>query len=210
MTDISATELFAKLSSAQKPHDIIDFPRKDANGEPLSQLAIVLLSQEEIMACSAGAEKTAKRLIGNTKTEEQTQGYDNIYNNALAVEMLYRACKHPLDLTKSVFPSPQSISSLLSADEIAILINNYGTMQVTVGPVVGSMSEEEVEGWLAKLTKGGTSAQYFLDLLSSVGQKDLILALGKQLLKYRMDSSSHGGQLEDTTTNLQNPNQDLS
>lgn len=194
-------ELFGILSSTEKVHRIVDFPRKDASGKPLFELALVLLTQQEVMSATANAEKTLKKLTGtSTPAVSQTQAEYDLYNNCLAVELLFRACKHPNDLSKNIFPTPLAISDALSTDEIAILANNYQRMKTELGPIVGAMSEDEIEIYINNLIEGGKSTTYFLDLLSSGMQSQLIVAMASRLQSYRMDKSSVSLPQSDTTT----------
>jgi hypothetical protein len=191
-SNISAVDLFAKLQETPKPHRVVDFPRSDADGNPLCEVAICILSQQESMAAAAAAEKTTRRLLKDSLPgkDEKSEGYDNVYNNAAVIEVLYRACRHPEDIARPFFPAKEAIGDVLTGDELAILMNHYFTVQVELGPIVGQMTNDEVDAWIKKLSEGGSSSQYFLNSLSREALKGFLIAMASQLASYKTDISS--------------------
>lgn len=188
------SELFGKLLQS-KPYQIVDFPRKDPDTDlPLFEVAIMLLSQQETMAVAAAAERQARRIMKDNipGKEEKSKGYDDVFNNASAIELLFRACRHPEDISKPLFPSKEALSDTLLPDEIAILLNHYFTVQVEFGPIVGAMTEAELDVWIKKLAEGGGSSQYFLNSFSWEAMKSLLIVMAVRSRSLETDKSSAG------------------
>ncbi len=193
-TNVSATDLFTKLLTS-KPSTLVDFPRNDPeSGAPLFEVALVIVSQADEMAINAGAEKTARKLMREDLPgkNETSLGYDELYKNAKAIELLFRACRHPEDISKPLFPSKAAISDALTGDEVAILLNHYFTFQSQESLVIGALSEVELEAWIKKIAEGGSSSQYFLNTLSWEALKGLLIALAVQSQNLPMGSNSSG------------------
>ena len=189
---IAPADLFAQITAIPRPNRLVPFPKVNpATGEPF-EIAMWILSQHETMQVAAEAEKTTRKLLKDNvpNKDEQAKGYNDLYNNASAMELLYRACRMPDDLSKPLFPSKHMIGEMLTTDEIAILLNHYFTLQVELGAVVGAMDEEEMEAWITKLIAGGQSSQYFLNSFSWEAVKTLVIFMANRLPKSVMESSS--------------------
>jgi hypothetical protein len=194
--DVAPSELFAKLTSVDRPHKIVDLPRKGADGEPVGQVAMVPLTQYEMMAAAASAEKQTRELLkGNLPQQTEAQlGYNDVYNNSAAAEVLFRACKKPDDLKSSAFRTPHEIGTALSTDEIGVLYHHYETVKAELGPIVSTMTEDEVEAWVAVLAKGGSYLP--LDTLSWGALTTLVLSMASLLQSFLTDRSSLGSPAE--------------
>ena len=190
--DIERSALFMKLSSATRPHVIVDFPRNGPDGEPIAQIAMVVLTQDELIGAAAEAERVTRKLLASDlpKKEDAQLGYNDVYQNNSAVQVLFRACKSAEDVKVPAFKTPNEISSQLTNDEIGVLMHHYLTVQQELGPIVASMSEEEFESWVTALVEGGSAVP--LDLLSWGALTTLVCTLARQLHKLRTDSSSLG------------------
>lgn len=195
--DIEPSSLWLKLSGKERPFKLVDFPRNDENGEPIGQLAIRILTQEEQMAATAAAEKLAKELLKDGKKDEI--GYERLFTDAVCLEVLFRACRDPEDQVRSAFPSVKQIQKALTTEECAVLFSHYLTVQMELGPIVISMSDEEIEAWITRLAEGGSAFPF--DLLSSDLQKIVLLSMAFQLRSSATDKSSAGSQLEESTAN---------
>jgi hypothetical protein len=163
-----------------RPHELVDFPRKGPDGQPICRVAIQVLSQEEHMAASAETDRYTKRLLKELpKDNEARRGYDDIYNNQAAIEILFRACRKPDDVAKPFFPTPMEIAKHLSADEIGVMMNLYFMVRKKIGPIVSEMSEAEAKAWIRRIKEAG--ADFPLGLLSSVALIDLVCILASQI-----------------------------
>lgn len=202
--NMDSHKLFAQLASTVRPHKIVPFPRnKPDSNEPAFNVAMVIMTNQEALAVSAAAEKTARAMLKDNlpNKEEQAKGYDQIFNNVSAIETLYRVCRDVDDLNNKIFPSPKAISDVLTTDEISILLNDYFTTQVELGPMVGSMTDDEIEAWIQKLAEGGQSSLYFLNSFSWEALKELVIAMAVRSWNSPMDKSLPTGQPEEATSN---------
>lgn len=200
-TNISASDLFAKLSQATRPYTIVDFPRYDAEGNTIFPIAIQLVSQADSMLIAAEAEKKARKMMqGNIPNKgEVSKGYDDVFNNASAIELLFRACRDPEDLTKPLFPSKEAIGNVCLNDEIGILLNHYFTLSLELGPIVGYMQDGELDAWVERLAEGGSSSsQYFLNSLSWEAMKNLLISMASRLSKVATPNGFVGTPPENT------------
>lgn len=194
--NLEAYELFAQITAVPRQVREVDFPRNDAEGKPLCKIGMVVLNQSESIAASAAAKKKTDKMLANAPASKDDRGYNDVYNSCSASEVLYRACKNP-KTNAPFFPSVESISDALSNDEIGVLLNHYLTMQLEIGPVVGLMTDEEMEAWIERLAEGGESAPFFLNSFSWEAQKQLIVYMACQLMKCQMDISSLTSQLNE-------------
>lgn len=192
--DIPASQLWLKLQELPRPSKLVDFPRKGEDGEPVGQLAIRILTQEEQMICSIAAEKSARDHLKEAKRDDL--GYERFYTDAVCVEVLYRACRDPEDPSRPAFPTSKQIREALTTEECAALFNHYLTIQLELGPTVISMSDAELEAWIDRLVEGGSAFPF--DLLSSDLQKLVLLHMGYQLRSSQTDKSSAGSPPEET------------
>jgi len=197
--NLTPSELFLALTKVPRPSRVVDFPRRDANGKPLGELRIKILSQEEQMESAAEAERYTRKVLKEApKSDEARRGYDDIYNNAAACEVLFKACRDANDVTKPLFPTIQDIRKWLTMDEVGALMAHYLTAQAELGPIVASMSETDVDAWIVRIREAGTL--FPLDLLSSEALKTLVAILVSRLATLLMASSSSGSPPEETET----------
>lgn len=167
------------------------------NDEPVGQLRIRILTQEEQMICTAAAEEFARKHIKDGKKDEL--GYERLYMDAVCVEVLFRACRDAEDPERPAFPTPKAIREKLTTEECAKLFEHYLTVQLELGPTVITMSDEEMEAWIDRLVEGGSAFPF--DSLSSDLQKIVLLHMAYQLRSSPTDTSSVGSQPEETLPN---------
>lgn len=184
--DIPASELWLKLSAKERPSRVVDFPRKGEDGEPVGQLRIRVLTQEEQMICAAAAEKVARDHLKESKKDDL--GYERLFSDALSVEVLFRSCRDINDVSKALFPSPKALRAALSTEECGMLFQHYLTVAVELGPTALTMSDEELEAWINRLADGGSAFPF--DLLSSDLQTILVVYMARQLKLLRANSSA--------------------
>lgn len=194
--DVAPSALFQKLTSAERPHRITDLPRKGPDGEPIAQVALVVLTQEEMNSAAAEAERRTRKLLGADvpKKDEAQAGYQDTYNNLAAIEILFRACKSAEDPKVSAFRTPQEIQSSMTSDEVGVLFHAYLTVQQELGPIVATMTQEEMDTWIKVLAEGGTADP--LGLLSWGALTTLVRTMAVQLHALRMDSFLDGSLAE--------------
>lgn len=193
--DITPSELWLRLTEMPRPSKVVDFPRTKPDGTPIGQLAMWVLTIEEQMIAVAAAEKFAKDHLKEGRRDEL--GYESLYSNALAVEILFRACRDESDLKQTAFPTPKQIREQLSTEECARLFDHYTTIQLELGPIVTQMEEGELDAWIQRIAEAKSS--FPLDLCSSELQRTLLITMASRLASSRTDTSSVGSQPAETT-----------
>lgn len=195
-------DYWAKLIALPRPHRVVEFPRKLGNEAPV-ELAMWVLSQEEQMACSASADAVAKKLLKETpKSDERSRGYEDIYQNAAAVEVLFRVCRKKDNLEQPFFPSPDMIRRHLTTDEIALLFTHYLSLQAELGPIVARMEKGEMDDLIAQLVASGS--RFPLDSLSPETLKNLAISMVSHLHAYSTGIYSPGTPLVSTPPTREN------
>jgi len=194
-SDTSASVLWAKLQEMPRPSKLVEFPRKGVDGNPVGQLRIRVLTQEEQLICTDAAEKFAKARLKDGKRGEI--GYEDLFSNAMCVEILYRACRDESNLDKAAFPSPKALQQQLTTDECDRLFAHYLTVQLELGPIIATMDEDTYNAWVERLAEA--EGAYPLDLLSPDVLKRLAVTMAKQIMKYRTAASSVGSSPEEDT-----------
>jgi len=190
--DVAASSLFLKLTSVTRPHRITEIPRKGPDGKPVGEVALVVLTQEEMNAAAAEAERRTRKLLGADipKKEEAQAGYADVYNNLAAIEILFRACRDVDDTSKNAFRTPHEIQAGLTSDEVGVMFHAYLTVQQELGPIVATMTDDEVETWITVLAEGGSADP--LGLLSWGALTNLARTMACRLYDSRTDKSSDG------------------
>lgn len=186
---ISPGELWTKLQAMPRPNREVDFPRKNEVGDPVGKVALWVLTQEEQMICAAAAEAFAKKQVPNGQRDDI--GYATVYANASVVEILYRSCREPSDLTRPIFPSPTLIRQNLTTEECARLFESYLQTQLELGPIVAHLSPAELDAWIDRIGQGGLAASPF-PLLSSEMQTLLAFTMAVLIRDLRKVMSSVG------------------
>ncbi len=190
--DLTPSELWVALTTTPRPFKVVDFPRVDPiTKDPVGQLAIWVLTQEEQIAACAEADRVAKQLLKDPQKQgEANIGYENIYNNEATVQVLYRACRDVKDVLRPVFPSASMLRKQLSVDEISVLGLLYMQVQGSIGPIVASMTVEEEKLWITRLAEAGNV--FPTALLSQREQEALLLSMASQLASFWTATPSPG------------------
>lgn len=184
-------DLWALLCEMPRPSKLVDFPRKTPEGEPIGQVAIWVLTQEEQSAAAAAAQNLTQKLVKDApKREDARQGYDDVYANVAAAELLFRACRKAGNLTTPAFPSPEMLRTKLTVDEVGVLLNHYYTVQADLGPIVAHMSQEEMDALVEKIAVSGE--RFPLDSCSAALLRILAFTLACRLHVLQTAKSSSG------------------
>ncbi len=173
--NVEATDLLSRLESLPRPVKVVDFPRRMPNGDPIGKVALWVLKQGEITMAQTQAEKMVQRLMKEKIQRDQaSRGYDDAYQNALAAEMLALACRNADNVMLPLFPrGADDVNARLTSDECTVLFEAYATWQAESGPIVGFMTTEEMDLWIARLREGGNQSQ--LSFLSREALTALLL-----------------------------------
>lgn len=188
-TDLSPAELWAAISQVPRPFEIVDFPRYDASGKPLAQVAMFVLTLEEQIAAAAEAGKLTRSLIRDKEVTPNAPDYQDIYSQEAALQVLVRACKSP-GAHEPMFPTAAEVRRKLSADEIAVLFASYLHVKTMRGPIVSQMSDDDASAWAMRLKEAGNTLP--LGLLSSDAHEALTLRLACLLAESSTDTTSAG------------------
>lgn len=189
------TDLWTRLTAMPRPSKVVDFPRKDPSGAPVGQVAIWVLTQEEQSAAAAAAQNITQKIVKEVpKKEDAQRGYDDVYDNVAAAEVLWRACRKPGNLLVPAFPSPTELRARLTVDEVGALLNHYYAVMADLGPVTAGMGSEEMDALVERIAKSGE--RFPLDLLSPGLLRTLAFSLACRLYTLQRDKSSAGSQPE--------------
>jgi hypothetical protein len=203
-TDITSEQLWAEITSAPRPHRLVPFPRKRAGSdEPICDVAMCVLTQAEVVAAAAAAERETRRLLrddpkkGSERPElyATSKGASDLHNNCASVEILSRSARMANDITKPFFRAREDITRHLTVDEVGVMMGEYLMVQADLGPVIHDLSEEEVDAWIEKLTTGGK--KFLLPFLSWGAVSTLITSLARRALSSPTANSSPTSQPDD-------------
>jgi hypothetical protein len=229
--NVEASELVAMLTTLPRPNKIIPYPRKlPGSAQPIAYLGIVAAMIQDKINAQAAAHAYARQILadpdkankeGKTRLsadEVSTLGYDGVFRNACAIELLYRSCvsakrkpglKGAADLNASdyevllpitpAFPGARWMRLNCTDDEIGVLTASYLRAQMEIGPIVSMLSDAEADLWIEKLIAGGVAGDPF-DSLASDAKTDLVMRLVYHLRNSRKANTSSGGQLENGST----------
>ena len=194
--NISPAQLWVEITKLPRPSRVIDFPRKDMEGNPICQVQLVVLTPAEQVQCAVEAERYVNLKLGVTKVEERANAYKTIFDTASTTECLYLSARSASDIDVRFFPTSQSIRDHLTADEAAVLMQAYGQMNSELGPIISTMSEKDMEAWLERLALGADIVSPFW-LLSSEQKNDLTKYFAAQLWSARKVNSSHTSPVDE-------------
>jgi len=204
-------DIWARIMATVRPHVVVPFPRINPDtGEPVAEMAMVVLTSEESAIVTADAEKKVRRILKDNipGQGEAHRGYDELFNTFIAEGLIYTACRNKEDLKRNFFPKKEAILQILNVDELAILLNHYYTVQIELGPVISMLNDEEMEMWTNRLLEAGTKPAFLLNSCSLEVLKMLAVFLANQLKISRTSNSLPISQPENISSeNLTSENQ---
>lgn len=207
--DVRASELFRKLADTVPPHEILPFPRKDEDGQPVGHYWLRVLPQREIDDAAVEAERYVRKRMRDggdadlDGVKPNQEAWREVFGSALMVELVFRACRDKDNAALPLFPSPDDIRRELSQSEIVFLSESYEALQRRFGPTFATLTEDEVEEWIAALTRGGAVELGPLGLLSRGGLEQLIGGLVFEVQTLRTGTSSSGPQSSDSRSDTE-------
>ena len=195
--------LWEEITRVPRPNRDIDFPRIDpVTQEPISKCKVYILTQSELQACTAAAEKYVREMLKDSqpKRDEKSSGYEDLYNNEVTVQLLCKALRHPTTMLDNgehepLQPSTVMFKKTMTQDEVGMLMRQYLLVQAELGPIVSHMDKEEVDVWVQRLGAAGASSSP-LAFLSSEALTDLVMHLASRQFNSAMDIGLPGEQLE--------------
>jgi hypothetical protein len=194
-----ASELWLKLSQRPRPTTRVPFPTR-AGAEPLGDLLLWVLTEDELHAVRSNAQRTAraKLLDGAPIGAELNYGYEDIYRNELQVELIALSARDVDNPIFPVFDNAASARKKLTSDEFAILASAYTQWRLECGPILREVSEAELEGWLKVLQAGASRLP--LARLSGEALIDLVLFLVSRLQASSSATGSAGSPPDGSST----------
>ena len=203
--DVAPNALVAKLVQAEAPSEVLPFPRRDADGNPLFEFRMKVLTQQEIDIACANAERHTRTVLrekADLSNEDvkhvRVEAWDEIYQNARLIELLFHACKQVDDIKRGLFDAPGQLRKLLTADECAALFQMYVNVQYRYGPQWQELTEEEIDQWIDVLTEGiGSRAPLALLQLQQGQLAALVTSLAYRLRSSKTDTGSYGSPSTD-------------
>lgn len=200
----TGSEIWHLLTAVPRPSRKVPLPRKlPGTNQSVGDVPVWPLTHSELIESNAAAEQRMRTLFKDeNKKDELNLGYQHSFANELAVQHLWRACRDPNDLNKPAFPSPKSMSLQFTGDEIGVLYNHFLTVQAEIGPITSTMSDEEYEAWIRRISEAGNADPF--ESLSWDLQRTLVVSMASQLASYWMDTSSVGWQPDEITSEQSN------
>ena len=207
--DVEPSELWRRLNEAPKPSEVIDFPRKDANGKPIDRIRIQVLTMMEHDEARIRAHQWLKEK--NIPADEfGGPTIREVYGDAVARELLAMACvsdkairgteDNPCPKYARLFRSGKDMESL-TADELTVLFTSYEMCQRKFGPYEGNLfTEEDVSDWIKRLAEGANA--FPLSQLSWHRSVELIMCLARRAYCLSASLGSQFLSLPPTTQSL--------
>lgn len=211
--NIPPDALWVQLSTMPRPQRVVDYPRIDpAADRPVGKITIRVLSQAELMSAAAAAELYATTILKKEqKSGVFSKAYEDIYNNESTVQILWRAVYRAKQIDEHtwvpgewpLFPSPEAIrgnvagSLGLPQEELGVLMRTYLITQRELGPIVSEMGEGEMEAWVERLVKAGST--FPLAHLTSEALDALLMRMASRLHSFLTATSSSGTPPDATT-----------
>ena len=192
--NVDPADLWAKLTSLPRPTKEVTYPRRHPlTGEWLEdKVSVQVLTEGELMGARAAADIYAKSLLKDAqKSGDANLGYQDIYRNALVVEVIVRAYRKPtMPGNPPAFPNPDLARRYMTSDEFGVLFQAYCDFQAESGPIISQMEPAEMDAWLERLAEG--ASQVPLAVLSSDAKNQLLEHSASRLYRSRTDSGSAG------------------
>lgn len=202
----SLRDNWALIGAVPRPSKVVPFPRNGADGKPVCDVRIVLLTQLESMAAIADAEAATKKQLREAldaagvespsdkkKVESGSKAATELYELAAQAEILWRCCKHPDDpkMIAPFFRRKSDVLSELWPDEVAVLANEYAIFRSVAGPQVSmAATEEEFNKLVDAIAEGGE--RYPFGKLSWGALIQSLTLLARQSRDARRANSSSG------------------
>ena len=167
--DVPAGTLFQKLQESPAPSEVVDFPRKGADGKPIGKCRIFALGMEDHHECRFEAREWVRSKINagdkrlNAADDELLR---EVYGDATARFLLQKAVREVEPTGGSadmdcgpqyafVFMRPEDLDKVLRAPELETLFQAYELIQHKYGPFQNNInSDDEITAWVTRLTEG--------------------------------------------------------
>lgn len=172
-SDIEPSELWLKLCEP-RPSEVIDFPRRDRQGNPVGKVRIQVLTMDDHNRARIVAQQVLKRSAADygipnmDKADMDSPAVREVLGDLVAHELLCMAClsdKATFEETEEkaavygrIFRTAEDLRSRLTADETLVLFNAYMLVQHKYGPFERTLNEDgDLEAWVQRLEEGGSA-----------------------------------------------------
>jgi hypothetical protein len=172
-------------TKTNKPFKLIDHCRKNDKGET-PKIAMVALTQEEALATTINTERFVRKFFKDSETDlpkdgEASAGYKMIFEQKSALEILFKVCRNPDDMSVAFFKNPDDMATNLTTEEIGFLFKHYGHVRSMLSPTQYDLSKEDVDALIYRIDT--EQAVYMLDRVSPAVLGEFILALVDRIKK---------------------------
>ncbi len=140
------------LTRAVVPNSVVDFPLRDAAGEPLCKVFIRPLTQREQDNARINAATYVARMAKGS--EELKWRPEELEENALAAEILAIACREADDPSKPLFDLGVIDARECSTETLAMLFNAYNEVREKAYPTLSQMDEDSMWAMVRVLEEG--------------------------------------------------------
>ena len=163
--DVSPSELWQKLQETPKPSEVVDFPRRDAEGRSVGKLRIQVLDVSQHDEARLSAHKWLRETKRISNEDIKGPSIQEVYGDAVARHILAAACCNvePIKGTEHTaskrytrtFPNGAGDLEKLSGDELTVLFTSWQMVQTKYGPYERNIeSAEELNAWIVRLGEG--------------------------------------------------------
>lgn len=174
--DVAPSKLWAKLQETPAPSEVVDFPRKRRDGNPVDQLRIMVIPQYQHDVAREAAARAMERRKWRPE-QLQNELLAEVQGDLTAKEILALACHEVEPIPGSendpkyprIFANGEQVGHL-TADEIEVLFTQYLMVKAKYGPYIRDLSEDELNEWIRVLGDGGGTAFP----LASFSSEDLV------------------------------------
>lgn len=197
---MSEINYYQLLSQLPRTHEMVPFPVTLQDGTTF-EIPMWILTNQEDYQVTAGAEKEVRKLLAGSDIDVKSRGYNDLYNDQCAYQLLWYACRSPGDVSKPFFMKREDIPAMLNSDQIGILLNHYYDIKLDQPSLKSIKNEEELSEWIKKIQAGGKDVNFLLNSFSLVSLKTLIFSMGNQLQSLQKDNISVSSRQNDTLKN---------
>jgi hypothetical protein len=186
LESVDSDDLVQILKSEKPYEEVQEFP-----GKPGKKFILRVLTESEQGAAEKAASKYAIKLheeVFSKATKTLSESVNTQYyldqKNRYCKELLFRSMRK-LDGTP-LLKSVEDIDNYFTKDIVEALVNRYWRLSVRVGPFINTLSEDELEYYIEKLSKAESS--FFLQECTTEVQEKLLISLASLILKMRSKS----------------------
>lgn len=147
-------EWFAKIIQLPRPAEVVDFPMKDDNGNPI-KVAMRVLTSAESFRCRANAIKDTRQIIGGSDPVSDLEKTE-IFQQKLTAELLFNACVDATDLKTKFFRTPKDVMEHLTMDQNGYLLGQYLIVQSQLSPIISEMTDEQLDELISRIQRGAS------------------------------------------------------